>query len=88
MPPWFLDEPHSLPGDEFYLEAFSHLSSCRAIGMGIGPIPWNFIVDYAERHDLTDDFRDVFVAVIEAMDAGWMKWQRSESERKRAAGGP
>jgi hypothetical protein len=68
-----MEEPDVLPGDEFYLEAFWDLSTCRASGMGIGSIPWRDIVFYADYMRLEPDIKQVFVPTIRAMDAVFLE---------------
>lgn len=49
--------------DSFYLQCFYELSTTRNIGMGVGPIPINFIYDYVERFKLDHDFIDIILRV-------------------------
>lgn len=70
------------PADGFFLEAFHHLSTCREVGMGFGPIPWRDIILYADRKGLEPDVHELFVTVIRAMDDAWLNWQ-GEEQRKR-----
>lgn len=51
--------------------------------MGMGPIPWTTIMDYAERRGFEGELAEAFVCVIEAMDGGYLAWQRSEADRAR-----
>lgn len=54
----------------FYWHAFNDLSGTRAIGIGLGPIPWTAIDAWARRHRVTDsDDFDLLAAVIAALDA-------------------
>lgn len=73
VPDWWDKQPRMVRGDELYLEAFWELSSCRNFGMGIGPIPWNFIVMYGERKGLDPGMLNVFVYVIRALDEVYLK---------------
>ena len=74
MPEWYLEEPQLLPGDQFYLSAFHELSTTRATGFSIGPIPWDKIVDYAELAGLDEDLRVDFQQVIRVLDNAYLKW--------------
>jgi len=41
--------------------------------MGLGPIPWNVINEYAQRYRIDDlDAFDRFVFYIRAMDDAWL----------------
>lgn len=74
LPKWASHEPSLLNGDEFYLEAFWELSTCRSIGMALGPIPWRDIVLYAQFVGLEYDLVTVFVGVIRSMDRAYLEW--------------
>ena len=72
-----MEEPQLSPGDEFYLRAFSELSTCRAIAFeGSGPIPWKDIVQFGLFSELDEDLLKAFVKIIRHMDDGYLKWQR------------
>ena len=68
-------EPEISEVEAFYFEAFNHLSTCRTVGMGAGPIPWHVIVDYGARFGLDDEEVDALVVIIFAMDNAWLSWQ-------------
>lgn len=70
-------------GDEFYLSAFWELSTTRQFGMGVGPIPWNRMVQYAQFHELEEDVARAFVQVMREMDGVYLEWERQEEEHKR-----
>ncbi len=63
------------------MTAFKRLNSCRQMGMVVGPIPWDRIVEYALREGLDPDFIDTFVAIIEEMDQSYLDWV----EKRRTA---
>jgi hypothetical protein len=70
-------------GERFIMRAFFELSSCRQYGMGPGPIPWNFIQEYADREGLDPDIRTLFADMIRMLDGEYMKdeTERWKSER-------
>jgi hypothetical protein len=74
LPSWANNEPEVYPIDEFYLSAFSELSTCRQIGMGTGPIPWGEIAQFAQFSGLDDENFSTFVQVMRAMDSVYLKW--------------
>jgi len=74
------NEPILLPGDNFYLTAFYELSTCRAFGWTLGPIPWRDLVFYAQYAGLEEDLFPVFVLTLRAMDAVYL-----EHSKKRLA---
>lgn len=71
------------PGDEFYLRAFWDLNTTRQIGMDLGPIPWNRIVEYGERAGLDHDLINPFVRIIRLMDAAYREWNEAEADKRR-----
>lgn len=49
--------------------------------MAMGPIPWDRIVDYADRHGLEEDVAEDFVRCIRDMDAAMMVEEAKERKR-------
>lgn len=82
VPEWWANEPPLRRGDEFYLTAFSELSSCRAFGTTIGPIPWNRILEYGAWKQLDRGMMELFVYVIREMDEAYIK-DLHEKQRDR-----
>jgi len=82
IPPDAIEPPPSFDRavDRWILCAFHDLSTCRAVGMTIGPIPWTAIVAYADRAGFTGSTATAFVEVIRTMDLGYL-----EDERARLA---
>lgn len=66
LPDWIKNKPELAMGLEFYYMAFMELCSCRAIGMGEGPIPWIAMVQYAMVHGI-DEF-ERFTSLMFDMD--------------------
>lgn len=66
--------------------AFWALSSCRALGMSVGPIPWVSIDSYARRHgfDTNLESYDAFVFLIQDMDSVFM--DHAAKQQKQRAG--
>jgi hypothetical protein len=65
---------------EFYVEAFSELSSCRPSSFGaVLPIPFSAIVEYAKVYEV-EDFHE-FLDIIRAMDSELL---RLENQKKTA----
>ena len=82
VPSWAASEPELLPGDEFYIEAFFELSSCRSLGWGVGPIPWRDIVQYGRFYELEPDVLRMFIRVIRAMDTVYLEWEAKRKPKK------
>lgn len=67
-------------GLEMYMDAFNRLSTCRQLGMGVGPIPWTAIGLYAVQAELDTDHTDKLYYYIEAMDAAFLKWSADRNK--------
>jgi hypothetical protein len=68
------------------LDAFWKLSTCRQLGMGAGPIPWDAIDRWALRkgYDADQIEYDAFVYIIGKLDAEYLEHKRVEYEREQA----
>ena len=86
LPDWYLDEPY-VPPDirSLYFEAFDDLCTTRQRGFDLGPIPWDQIVNYADRSNLDPANAQAFVRVIREMDSAWLAWADAERQRERKA---
>ena len=82
LPDWYLEEPEIRDNDDFYLNAFNDLSTTRQIGMSVGPIPWDRVLQYAAWSGLDDENTEYFVGVIREMDSAWMEWSAEEMKKK------
>jgi len=63
--------------DYFYLSCFYDLSTCRSIGMGVGPIPITVIWDFSDRHGLDEEF----VEIIKKLDAAYLGIVNADSKK-------
>jgi len=50
--------------------------------MGVGPIPWDKIVYYAQYHQLAPDVEKAFVLVLMEMDAGYLEYNAAQEKKK------
>ena len=77
------------PLNDIYLsgvmEMFDLLSSCRQVGMGVGPIPWTAIDRAAERYRYATGSQEyeTFVYLIVQLDQEYLEHQAAE-EKQRA----
>ena len=83
LPDWWDKQPHAVRGDDFYIEAFWELSSCRDFGMGIGPIPWHRILQYGTWKQLDHGMMILFVRVIRELDETYIKGLNEEARSAR-----
>lgn len=72
-------EPN-VSGLRYYLEAFYELSSCRAFGMTLGPIPFTAILEYSKIFN-EEDFEE-FLYLMRVMDREYMKLSSEDSKNK------
>lgn len=75
IPPIFLNAPSVSPESLFYLHAFTELSTCRNISLGMSgilffEIPWTAIDRYIDRYNVEDI--DLFVQIIRKIDNYWV----------------
>lgn len=89
LPAWYLERPHEIRGEDFYITAFSRLGTTRQFtdGGGFGPIPWTAARDYACEFELSPPMRVFFCDVILALDGHYREHTRKkhqeEAERTR-----
>ena len=50
------------------LHAWEDLSTCRPIGMAVGPIPWTAAMEWCDRHDLDEQSARLLWSVIKRLD--------------------
>ena len=77
--PW-QDKPTMKGRDFWYMEAFGELSTCRAIGMDVGPIPWSSIILYVDRQRIETEWE--FNTVIRSMDTEYLRFIKEQREKK------
>lgn len=82
LPDWYLDEPFVYPAEQFYFQAFNDLSTCRQIGMDLGPIPWDTAMEYAQDHGLDAIMRNIFWGILVAMDKVFSDWRNRKTEQQ------
>jgi hypothetical protein len=83
IPQVILDAPELQIGLEWTYSAFGKLTTCRQIGMGIGPIPWTAINEFCVKHQLNSDDQDDFEYLIEQMDDAYVQHMNKKAERDK-----
>jgi hypothetical protein len=86
LPRAIRDAPELALGLELYYLAFWDLDSCRAIGMGEGPISWLAVDAYAAARGLGSEQRSDLHAFIPAMDRAYLKHCAAERDKGRKHG--
>src|SRR5690606_27200047 len=80
IPDFIKNAPELMPGLEVFLEAFWDLSTCRQIGMGLGPIPWTSVQEYCRINGGGEDFnRDIHYHVRQ-LDIAYLEWANKNSK--------
>lgn len=74
IPDFIKNAPELMPGLEVFLQAFWDLSTCRQIGMGLGPIPWTSVESYATLYFESDGFKQDLHFHIRQLDAAYLEW--------------
>lgn len=73
-----------ISGLRFYVDAFYELSSCRSIGMALGPIPFTAILEYSKI--FYDGEFDDFLYFMRVMDREYLKLAAEASKPKPQTG--
>lgn len=76
----FGEPPFVLAGDEFFLEAYWELNTCRYIPNG--PVPWTAIMEFARFSQLSPDIVPMFVRAVRAFDVAFLEWREKKLESK------
>lgn len=80
------DAPRLHLGLELYYDAFWELSTCRAAGMSLGPIPWSAIKDYAETFELDEAQQEDLFYLVRAMDNAYLDHRSKEKPKSPPPG--
>lgn len=68
----------------YYLEAFFELSTSRINGMGMGPIPFQAIIEYCRVYGIED--YESFRSIIRRMDNKFLKLSAEEDKKTTTKG--
>lgn len=82
LPEKIRNAPELDPSLRIYSRAFKQLSSCRQLGMGIGPIPWTAVVEYAKIYQLSQEQTDALHFHVERMDGAYLDWVNKKTTNK------
>jgi len=72
-------------GTGFLLEAYRDLSTCRTSD---GPIPWDKVTLYAEKHQLDEDNAELLWSVVRRMDTAERRWIAENTPGLETGAGP
>lgn len=73
-------------GLELYWGAFFDLNTCRQVGMGIAPIPWTSILEYAMVHELDSEATDDLFYFVRTMDHAYIEHHSKQTKKEKKDG--
>ena len=82
IPERIANKPQLDMGLQLYYSAFFDLTTCRPSGMGICPIPWTAIREYALTFEFDSEQEEALYCYIRAMDSVFMKYHDDKAENK------
>ena len=80
IPEKFKNVPDLIPGLSLYFNAFFDLTTNRQLGMSLGPIPFNSIIQYGEYYQFNSDEMFDLIYFIREMDNAYLDYANSRSE--------
>lgn len=84
LPAWFTRQPKRVRGDDFYVRAYSRLSTERLPFDGqIGPVPWSCVDRYGRNYGLSPLMHEWFVDLIMVTDRAYIERIERESQKKQ-----
>lgn len=83
LPNRIQNAPELFVGLELYFNAFLDLSTCRAVGAAVGPIPFTAALSYCEMYQIEGEQREDFLWLMQRLDHKYLKWSAS---RERPSG--
>ncbi len=81
LPQEVQDAPEVALGLEFYWDSFVDLNTCRQSGMGLGPIPWTSILQYANENDVQGIQRQALFHHVRSMDLAFLRYNKSKEKK-------
>ncbi len=81
VPPRIANKPSLMEGLGLFYTAFHRLSTCRSMGFGIGPVPWDKIEQYADSQEFDQDHRYALHYHITAMDRVFLNHCNKKPEK-------
>lgn len=76
LPDWVEQEPYLEPAEQWLLDAYFDLSTCRGID---GNIPWRDMLAYAHHAGLEPDVERAFVKIMRSVDRDKLERHRAKS---------
>lgn len=80
LPDKIKNAPELTLGLELYYTGFLDLTSCRQLGMGLGPIALLSILEYCMFLEIEGEQQDDFVWIIQRLDHKYLEWSRNRGQ--------
>jgi len=80
LPDRIQNAPELNLGSELYYTGFLELTSCRQVGMDLGPIPLLAILEYCMINGIEGEQLDDFVWMIQRLDQKYLEWSRARAK--------
>lgn len=81
LPKAIQNAPELMIGLELYYQGFLDLTSCRQIGMGLGPISLLDIREYCILQGIEGEQQDDFVWIIQRLDQKYLEWSNKRADK-------
>lgn len=78
LPDRIANAPSLRMGLNLFLNAFYELDGERNNGMGLSPVPWSTIKDYAQFYEMDSEQTEDFFFVIRELDRAYLKYMKSK----------
>lgn len=80
LPDRIKNAPELTLGLELYYTGFLDLTSCRQLGMGLGPIPMLSILEYCFFKGIEGELQEDFVWIIQRLDHKYLEWSKAHGK--------
>lgn len=82
LPDRIQNAPELNLGLELFYIGFLELTSCRVIGMGLGPIPMMAMLEYCEINGIDGEAREDFLWLLQRLDHKYLEWSAARAKSK------
>jgi hypothetical protein len=85
LPQSIANAPELYEGLELFYVAFMELTTCRALGMAEGPIPWTAVQSYCNELGLVGEQREDMFFHIREMDTCYLEFRAKKTQQQSLA---
>jgi len=83
IPDRILNAPQLSQCLEFFFDSFWVLSTCRSVGMGVGPIPVTAIMEYGRFHNCNDDLMHDLIHYVMTLDQIYIEYVSNKTKDEK-----